>query len=200
MNSVAPPITVNVRAQIDPEWPANVTGATFDLVRLQTGTTEELLEKEILFYVRDRLLRKDLVFSERFPALLVAISSYIGPYEEYVPPSTFYFPMPTNTTTTTNAGHTATSTVQGAQYVPVHREGYARVRYHRSITLFVGQPKADSSGVVPVWQGTVESDGEIADLMAVVPTMVRHLLTEFPRRSGYPPQRTVALIGATDPQ
>jgi hypothetical protein len=195
-----PQITLNVSARIDPDWAPNVSGATFAMVPVKRGTPDELLEKELLHYLRGRLALMGLVNDERAPQFFVGITAFIGPFEEYVPPTTFYWPMSTTSTTTSQAGSlSVTSTTHGEQYVPIQRPGYTRVNYFRSLTIFVGNPSPDGSGVSPVWQGNVDSAGATSDLLEVAPTLIRHLLTEFPRRSGYPSQRTTQVIRADDP-
>ncbi len=194
-------ITMDVRARIDPEWKSDIFGASFVMIPALEGTPDELLEKELLHYVSGRLQAKGLMPGTAGARFMVGISAFIGPKEEYVPPTTFYWPIPSSSTTetTTNTGLTLSSTTHGSQYVPIHRPGYTLVHYFRSITIFLGLPKSDGSGVTPVWQGTAESTGDLSDLLEVAPTLIRNILTEFPRRSGYPSRRTADLIGANDP-
>jgi hypothetical protein len=197
-----PTVALTVQARIDPDWSPPAEQLTFTTVLVRRGTVDELLEKELLHYLRGRLIKTGLVYDDNAPQLLVGIAAFIGPFEEYVEPTTFYWPVTSTSraTTTTSTGASATSVTQGpTTYVPIHRRGYTRTRYFRSITIFVGRPRDDGSGVAPVWQTTVESSGGASDLLEVAPTMIRHALTEFPRKSGRPTQRTVPLIRHDDP-
>ena len=169
------------------------------------GKTEnELLEKELLFLVRERLVARGLVHDPDNPELLVGLVGHIAKGQKYIPPSTFYWPVPvggTTTTYTTGAiGNlpvrgTSTSTTTGTQMVPVSRNGYEVTEYDRAIQIVVSRIGRTETGsaVATVWSGTVQSEGRVSDLLTVAPTMIDQLLGEFPQRSGKPPSRKVEI-------
>lgn len=193
-------ISMNVQAFSDPESPI-VLGSSFATV-LTGATKNELLEKELLFLVRNRLESKGLRYDESRPDFLVAVSGFMGSYDQYVPPSTAYIPIPGSTTQTThvsgNAGGvpiygTATSTTTGTDYIPITRRGYTRAQYTRIIDILIAKPinREGKPAVQSVWSGRVESTGDTGDLLLVAPPLIDELFTEFPNRSGRGPQRTV---------
>lgn len=194
-------IDMNVKAYSDPEK-SPPTARSFTVVPLGLTMKDPLLEKELLFLVKQRLLAKGLVYDEQKPDVLVALVGYIGPFERYVPPSTFYWPMPSSTSSTTNVlgtvgstsvSGTSTTTSSGTKYVPITRQGYTVTQYYRNIQVVMGE-RALTGGeakVDVVWSGEVDSSGGSADLVVVAPTLLDQLLAEFPRRTGSPTTRRV---------
>ena len=192
-------IEMNVQAFADPEV-AIAPGSTFATVPVGL-TKNELLEKELLFIIRERLEAKGLRYSEERPEFLVATSGFMGNYDEYVPPSTIYFPVPGSTQTTNVTGNaggvpiygTATTNTSGTNYVPITRRGYTRTQYVRIIDVMVARPvvRGSESTFKAVWSGKVESTGSTGDLLLVATPLIDELLTEFPRRTGRDSRRVV---------
>jgi hypothetical protein len=193
-------IEMNVQAFADPEI-SIAQGSSFATV-LTGATKDELLEKELLFLVRSRLEAKGLRYEEKAPDFLVAVSGFMGSYDKYVPPSTVYSPIPGSITQTTNVNGnaggvpiygTATSTTTGTSYIPISRRGYTHAQYTRIIDILVAKPvnRDGKAAVQSVWSGRVESTGDTGDLLLVAPPLVDELFTEFPRRSGRDPRRSV---------
>jgi hypothetical protein len=194
-------IDMNVKAYADPER-SLATARSFTVLPMGLTMKDPLLEKELLFLVKQRLMAKGLVYDEQKPDVLVALVGYIGPFERYVQPSTFYWPMPTSTSSTTNVlgtvdstrlSGTATTTTSGTQYVPITRQGYTVTQYYRNIQVVMGErvSKNGAANVDVVWSGEVDSSGYSADLVVVAPTLLDQLLAEFPRRTGSPTTRRV---------
>lgn len=194
-------IEMNVKAYSDPERsPASVR--TFAVVPVGLTMKDPVLEKELLYLVKQRLVARGLVYDEQNPDVLVALAGYIGPFEHYVPPSTFYWPMPTSGSSTTNVAGTvgatsvsgtATTTTSGTSYVPFTRPGYTVTQYYRNIQVIMGERVATpgEAKVNILWSGTVDSSGSSADLLVVAPTLLDQVLAEFPRRTGAPTARRV---------
>src|SRR2546422_118207 len=178
-----------------------VAGQHFATVVIGQTRGGELLEKNLLALVRKEMEEKGFVYDKQSQELLVALTGFIGPRENYVPPSTIYWPMPTRSSSSTtgsaygSGGYAigwAPTTTQGTQWVPVTRPGYTRVDYYRRLDVLVGQlvTEADSNRVDLMWTGTVESAGYAGDLLEVAPVLVNELFTEFPKRSGKGSTRT----------
>jgi hypothetical protein len=190
---------MNVQASMDPEVPIT-PGATFATV---TGSMkDDLLERELLAMVKERLVAKGLRFQPEHPDLYVAVSGYLGSEDRYIPPQTIYIPTPTTATQATSFSGgvgavpvygTATTTASGTSYLPITRPGRTRTEYLRRLDVLVARPVAVNGKVAAqsIWQGQVSSGGATGDLALVAPALLDELLTEFPRRSGRPAQRTV---------
>ncbi|SRR6266568_387794 len=200
-------IEMSVKAYSDPE--RSLTSIrTFAVVPVNLTMGNPLLEKELLYLVKQRLVARGLTVVEwspgdgRNPDVLVSLAGYMGPFEQYVPPSTFYLPVPTSSTSTVRSNSpiiarpgevavapSATVTTQSTSYVPISRGGYTVTQYYRNIQVFVAEPAAEKFNVL--WSGAVESSGGTADLLVVAPTLLDQLLAEFPRRTGVPTFRRV---------
>src|SRR6266478_1813251 len=104
-----PVINMNVKAYSDPDRPPQGI-KSFRTIAVNMCQTNELLEKQILSLVRQRLEARGLLFDETNPDALVAVSCYIGPFDQYVPPATIYWPMPNTSTSTSNISGTVGGT------------------------------------------------------------------------------------------
>ena len=209
--AIAPiPMTMNVTAYPDPEESVAL-GTHFCTVPLGNTTGGPMLEKNLLFLVKERLVAQGLIYDEAHPQMLVGLTGYIGPFDQYVPPSTFYWSVPkTETSRTTgsawgsdgsSAWGNATTTTQSTERVPITTGGYSITQYYRNISVLMAKlvPSADSTKVNLVWSGSVQSSGSTGDLLTVAPTLLDELLGEFPQRSGKPSTRTVEMRVATPP-
>lgn len=193
---------MNVTAYPDPERPI-VAPKRFATVVVGQTTGGPMLEKNLLALVKERLVAKGFVYDESDPELVVALTGFIGPFEEYVPPSTTYWPMPTSTTSRTQgsaygsdgsyASGNATTQTQGTQYIPITRNGYTVTQYYRAIDVMVASVRhdPDSVRVEPVWTGSVTSSGSTGDLLTIAPVLLDELVGEFPARTGKPSARQV---------
>jgi hypothetical protein len=199
--STGPRLEMNIEAFSDPEAPIQL-GSTFAVV--STGLSgNDLLEKELLYLVKQRLLQKGMKFDDANPQYLVGVVGKMTSSQEYVPPRTAYFPLPGTTTSTTNTwgtvgsipvSGTSTTSAPTTTYVPITSGGYTRQDFHRVIEILVAKPAPGSPEreVRPVWSGRVISTGSTGDLLLVAPPLLDQLLTEFPRRSGLNPQRVIS--------
>jgi hypothetical protein len=190
---------VSVKAYSDPENRPS-RAKTFATVLLRQTMDDELLEKELLFLVKERLVAQGLRYDSDRPDLLVGVIGYISKDQVYVPPSTFYWPLPTGgSSTTTLSGlvggksvyGTATTTASTTAMVPVTRNGYTASEYARTIHVVMARPTTKEGQTTAdfVWSGTVDSGGATSDLLIVAPRLLDELLGEFPERSGKPADR-----------
>ena len=189
-------VEMNVQAFSDPEHRIE-SGASFATVVLGVAKNE-LLEKELLYLVKERLVARGFVYDESDPDFFVGATGFIGSFEEYVPPSTVYFPLPGSTTTTTTGAvggvpFGATSSTTGTQYMPITRPGYNQTQYYRVIDVIVAEPieQGGQLSVRALWRGRADSNGNTGDLLIVAPVMLDELLSEFPQRTGRDPRRVV---------
>jgi hypothetical protein len=192
-------IQMNVKAYKDPDNPPKSTDS-FCTVSL--GATEDpLLEKELLHLVKARLIEMGFSYDEKDPAILVGLTGFIGPYEKYIPPTTYYWPLPNSSSSrTVLAGAIGEQSLianvvtreNEIRHIPIARPGSIQTEYYRVIHVYFG--KVDTlqakAKVKLIWSGTVESAGQNADLLHVAPAMINELLDEYPERSGKPTYRT----------
>jgi hypothetical protein len=201
-------LQTDVKSYADPDNPPAGL-KTFKVVPLGLTQDNPLLEKELLYLVKHELLAKGLTYDDVNPDALVGLSAFIGPFEEYVPPATFHWPMITSSSkTTTTTGTIGMTNVFGTsitketdtQLVPITRPGRTRTRYYRNIQVVLGRPTVTADGssqVELVWSGVIESTGDTSDLVGLAPTLIDELLGEFPERSGKPVNRHVPLKTST---
>jgi len=188
---------MEVRAYPDPELDlANIK--SFDVVLLDSAQT--LLEKQILFALKDSLVARGYSHVKDNPEFLVAISQYCGPFEEYVEPSVTYATSFVSGTTTTYEGqfglkrYSGTTTTSGQVAVtPVVKGGGYRTQYFRSLSIFMMDldGNRDSTTVPMIWEGHADSEGSTSDILLVAPYLISELLCEFPSRSGREAHREV---------
>jgi hypothetical protein len=159
-----------------------------------------LLEKELLFMIKQRLIDKGFIENNDNPDFLIVLSSYCGPFQYYVPPTTLYLPqyVPGQTKTYTgwigDAYYFGTEKTKGkVESVPYTTGGYTETAYYRNITLFlVDVPTLIKNQALQlIWQGQVESSGSTSDIKVVAPYLLDELLSEFPKPSGKPNVRSV---------
>lgn len=155
-----------------------------------------LLEKELLFMVKEQLVQKGYIYDEENPDFLVAINFYCGPFQYYVPPTTLYFPR--YTPGETYSGWIGSEYFHGSSLGQWKSEpyiigGYTKTAYYRNLQIyFVDYNKLLQSGEVEViWQGQVESSGSNSDIRIIAPYAIGELLDEFPIKTGKPNKRTI---------
>lgn len=190
-------IKMDVKAYSDPERDI-LALKRFGLVPF--NKENPLLEKELLFMVKDRLIRKGYIYDEKNPDFLVAIGFYCGPFQYYVPPTTLYLPHWVPGETKTYTGHIGTTHVYGTEQSSARYEskpytvgGYTSTAYYRNIQLyFVDCSKLiQSEKVEVIWQGEVDSSGSNSDIRVVAPYLLDEVLGEFPIKTGKSNKRTV---------
>src|SRR6185503_1812748 len=93
-----PAVHMNVRAYSDPDVRLG-KGTRFALESTGQTTGGVLLEKALLRNVRDLLVERGLVEDKKNPQVVISLTGFVGAREQYVPPSTFYMPQTTTTTT-----------------------------------------------------------------------------------------------------
>jgi len=197
-----------VRAYADP---SAGSVRTFGFVPSDQTTGGELAERELRASVRTLLVAKGLSEASggQAPDVSIQVSGQVQSQEQYIPPSTHYKPKTVTTTTTTTSDPpdpqkmgkpelgmgdpkptTTTTTTEHTEMVPVTKPGHTETTYYRHIAI---QMFRTTPGQDPVWSGDVESRGTEPDLMVVAPTLLKELLSEFPRRTGKPAERSAAL-------
>jgi len=159
-----------------------------------------LLEKELLYMVKQRLLKMGYIQDDDSPEFLVAMNSYSGPFQYYVPPTTLYLPQYVPGSTKTYSGNIGGMSYYGTERTdskveskPYTVGGYTETAYYRNIQLyFVDYSKLIQSETVDLlWLGQVESSGSTSDIRIVAPYFLDELLSEFPKATGKLNKRTV---------
>jgi hypothetical protein len=186
---------MDIKAYLDPEIPLeNIR--TFKTVQLKMTAESPVLEKELLYMLKEMLQEKGLEYVEEDPDAYVGVIGFIGPFQEYVPPSTFYWPVPKKSSTNVS-GFIGTRWISGSikqtqtDYVPITKQGYAVTKYYRNIQVVFSQMTevADSLQADLIWHGTVESSGYTKDLLRAAPILLDELMQEFPKRTMKPTRR-----------
>lgn len=190
-------IKMDVKAYSDPE--RNLLGVK--RFRLAPVNKENpLIEKELLFMVKERLVQKGYIYEEENPDFLVAINFYCGPFQYYVPPTTLYLPHYVPGETKTYTGFIGGTYVYGTEQSSGRYEskpyivgGYTATDYYRNIQVyFVDYSKLmQSEKVEVIWQGEVDSSGSSSDIRIVAPYLLDEVLGEFPIKTGKSNKRTV---------
>jgi hypothetical protein len=205
-------VLLSVKAYSDPEAEL-APPLVFAFENLGQTTGGVLAEKELQGLVRERLSRIGFVErsnSEQTADLIVAVSGFIGPHDRYVPPSSIWIPVPSTSEATTrstatssysgyrgygsaHANSVSTTTTRSTDYVPVTTGGYTERSQVRIVHLSMALTANGGASFELAWEGSVDSEGPSDDLMLVAPYMLDELFSEFPRRSGRPTSRSVAI-------
>lgn len=190
-------IDINVQAYSDPEIEI-AAGSSFATVPLG-AMGNDLLERELLGLVRQRLEARGYRYDEQAPAYVVGVSGFMGSKDEYIPPSTIYLPIPgSETQTGTFTGTAGNVPVRGTvtsagqpSYVPLTTPARSVSLYTRIIDVAVAQIVVDDgkSTTRAAWSGHAQSTGRTGDLLVVAPSLLDELFGEFPRRTGQGPDR-----------
>jgi hypothetical protein len=190
-------IIMDVKAYSDPEEDLFVV-KRFKLAPI--NRENPLLEKELLFMIKNRLMRKGYIYNEINPDFLVAINFYCGPYQYYVPPTTLYLSSYVPGETKTFSGTIGGTYFQGSEVSPGYYEnvpyvtgGYFQTAYYRNIQLyFVDHNElVQNKKIKLIWMGEVDSNGSNSDIRIVAPYLLNELISEFPEKSGKPNKRSV---------
>jgi hypothetical protein len=207
-------IHMNVKAHMDPS--AITPGMTYRFLKFGKTTGGALAEKELQGIIRSRLNERGFrEVGDNEADLILGVTGFIGPFEQYVPATTTYIPIPSKQTSTTTGTATgdysdwvgndyvhgrstvrgnSTTTTTGTDYVPYHVGAHTVVQYYRNIALIaLRTPRTAGEEPQIVWQGEVDSSGEGPSLMEIAPYLIKELLMEFPRRSGQSVQRVVRM-------
>lgn len=190
-------IEMDVKAYSDPE--RNLLEVKrFKLVPI--NKENPLLEKELLFMVKEQLVQKGYIYDEANPDFLVAINFYCGAFQYYVPPTTLYLPHYVPGETKTYTGSIGSTYVYGTEQSsggyesrPYTVGGYIATAYYRNIQIyFVDYSKSiQSEKIELIWQGEVDSSGSDSDIRVVAPYLLHEVLGEFPMKTGKSNKRTV---------
>jgi len=203
-------LEMNVRAYVDPARPV-VGFRSFQVVPLGQCQQNSLLEAQVLDMVKRRLIARGLTHSNSNPDALVAVTCFMGPFQEYVPPRTLYWPTTTTSSSRTTAsgtvggtwasgtGHTTTTTTR---LEPRTVGGGTVTSYFRHISVLMATPveRVGKAEVELAWAGEVDSSGSTGDLLVVAPALLDQLLGEFPQRSGKSTSRRISWTRPTNPQ
>lgn len=192
-------VRMDVKAYSDPE--KNLLEVKqFNLASI--NKENPLLEKELLFMIKEELIQKGYTYNEENPDFLVAINFYCGPFQYYVPPTTLYVSRYIPGETRTYSGwiggeyFRGSSTSSGQwKSEPYTVGGYTKTAYYRNLQIyFVDYNKLlQSEEVGVIWQGQVESSGSNSDIRIIAPYAIGELLSEFPIKTGKPNKRTITM-------
>ena len=133
-------IKMNVKTYSDPE--KNLLHAKH-FTLLPINKENPLLEKELLFMVKERLIQKGYIYDDENPDFLGTISFYCGPFQYYVPPTTIYLPHYVPGETKTYTGFIGSTYVYGTEKSsgkyeskPHTTGGYTATSYYRDIKIY----------------------------------------------------------------
>lgn len=182
-------VKMEIKTYSDPE--KNLTKIKkFTIV--PTNKENPLLEKELLFMVKNKMLEKGYIYDSKNPDILIAMIFYCGPFQYYVPQETITLPKKVPGKTKTYSGW-----IDGEYYWGTEKEsdrieyetytygGYTASAYYRNITLyFVNPDTLSTNNIETIWQGVAESSGSSSDIRKVAPYLIEELLFEFPTKSG----------------
>ncbi len=157
-----------------------------------SSTDNPNLEKELFKMVKDLLVQKGMEYSENNPEILITMSFYSGPKQQYAPPSTIVVQR------FSSGWNYEAIKPEPAPAAPAPTEKGASNcgKFFRSIRLnfldfaaLAGSEKLDFPPVL--WTGEVDGEGSSTDLRVPARAMLGELLGEFPQATGKPGERKV---------
>ncbi|MBI3591901.1 MAG: DUF4136 domain-containing protein [Nitrospirae bacterium] len=190
-------LEVNVKTYSDPE--KNLL--SFKRFKLEPVNKENpLLEKELLFMTKQRLVHKGYIYDEENPDFSIVLHYYNSPYQYYVPSQTtytpYFLPGETKTYSGTLKGSDVRVTEQSYGRYELKEQtvgGHAETEYQANIRIsFLAHTKSGKPGKDDIfWQGEGDTKHASSDILAVAPYLLDEILGEFPVKTGKPQKRAV---------
>ncbi len=180
-------IRMNVKSHYDPS--ANLIEKV-SFILLPVSKEKPLLEKELLYMVKNKMIKKGYIYDEKNPDIIISIL-FTCEYTEWIGDELKYIPEKRKTTTGWVGGEYVTITEKEEsefKWKKVEKSGY-----YRNITIIFGDPDAliQKEEVKIIWKGVAESIGSSSDIRIVAPYLINEILGEFPIKSGKSVKRDV---------
>lgn len=179
---IGPYVEVDVRSYSDPTK-INELAQLKNFSLTSAYPSNLLLEKELLYLLKNMLVSKGYVYNEEHPDFFVSVNFIIDTVQiQETELVTVHTPGPISRKTgligtdkSTYYGEITTEPEQ-TDIIPIER---TIIGYHKLITVYFESPKG-----APLWKGEVESTDRTSDLLVVAPTLLDELLAEFPYKTG----------------